>query len=42
MSSLPYIPQEAAVGQIPTGSVWLQSDRDIDSIWDPLKEKKKL
>lgn len=27
--------------EMPTGFVGLQSDHDIDSIWDPLKQKKK-
>lgn len=27
--------------EMPTGFVGLQSDHDIDSIWDPLKKKKK-
>lgn len=37
----PSIQQEAAEGQMPTGFVRLESDHDIGSIWDPLKQKKK-
>lgn len=28
--------------EMPTGFVGLQSDHDIDSIWDPLKKKKRV
>lgn len=42
MSSFPSeIRQEAAMDEMPTGFVGLQSDHGIGSIWDPLKQKKK-